>query len=106
MKNKQVESIRNSFFKLSIGHFMQGVAYIILLVIMIIVYFNTTETTKDLSISNISYSNLEEAGTKLKETINLMKYGSIASLIILVISTFYLSSIDVKVIDEVKEVSK
>lgn len=106
MNNKQVEEIRNAFFKLSVGHFMQAIAYIVLLILMIIVYFNTTETAQNLSSTNFTVTNLEEAGTKLKDTIDLIKYVTIASLIILVISTFCLSTINVRIIEDVKEESK
>lgn len=106
MNNKQVEEIRNAFFKLSVGHIMQAFAYIVLLILMIIVYFNTTETAQNLSSTNFTVTNLEEVGTKLKDTIDLIKYITIASLIILVISTFYLSTINVRIIENVKEESK
>jgi hypothetical protein len=96
MKNKLAEAVRDSFFKLSHGHFAQGVAYIIMLVIILIVYFNTSNATE-----NINITNLQETKENLNNMMNLIKYGSLTSLIILMISTFYLSTIDVKLLKKI-----
>ena len=95
LETQQSQVIRNSFKKLKVGHFLQGLAFLIMLIILFITYL----TSKD-AVQNISLNNLQESSDKLSDNLSLIKYGGILSLIILIVSSFYLSLVSVDPIEE------
>ena len=90
MNSNQIEEIRNTFFKLRCVYFFQGIAYLLLFIILVL-YFHTTET-----VINSSQINFQDSSSKIIEIQKFIKYGSFTAIGILLISACYLITIDVR----------